>query len=159
MINNNKIGEIIKYFRIKNGMSQRELGMLVGINRTEISKIEGGIRKSINKIVLKRICNILNINFDMLIQEYDNKKEDNHIKKYKVTVKETFETSYIVPAENEIAANDFVKNFYRLADILECDVSKESEVSSETYVEELKENAISLEEKNYIVFDETQYLL
>lgn len=95
----------------------------------------------------------------MLIQEYDNKKEDNHIKKYKVTVKETFETSYIVPAENEIAANDFVKNFYRLADILECDVSKESEVSSETYVEELKENAISLEEKNYIVFDETQYLL
>ena len=36
MLNNIKIGEVIRYFRMKNNMSQRELANIVGIDRTEI---------------------------------------------------------------------------------------------------------------------------
>jgi len=82
MLNNIKIGEVIRYFRMKNNMSQRELANIVGIDRTEISKIENNIRKTINDSVLKRICNVLNINYIKLVEKSDiNNKENMKIQK------------------------------------------------------------------------------
>ena len=81
MLNNIKIGEVIRYFRMKNNMSQRELANIVGIDRTEISKIENNIRKTINDSVLKRICNVLNINYIKLVEKSDINNKENNSKK------------------------------------------------------------------------------
>lgn len=159
MINNTKIGEVIKFFRIKNDMSQSMLADLVGVSRAEISKIELGVRKTINKQFLKKICNILSINFNKLIQSFGNDNECNELKKYKVTIKEIVETDYIVSAKNETEAIDFVENFFKLAYDLQCEVTKESESFSEIEVEEIREKGLSLDENNYIVFDEFDFLL
>lgn len=159
MINNTKIGEVIKFFRIKNDMSQSMLADLVGVSRTEISKIEIGVRKTINKQLLKKICNILSINFDKLIQSFGDSNKGNELKKYKVTIKEIIETDYIVSADNEIAAIDFVENFFKLADNLQCEINKESEVFSEINVEEVRKNTSSPKGNNYILFDEYDSLL
>ena len=89
MLNNIKIGEVIRYFRMKNNMSQRELANIVGIDRTEISKIENNIRKTINDSVLKRICNVLNINYIKLVEKSDINNKENNSKKYEIIITET----------------------------------------------------------------------
>lgn len=156
---NNKIGDIIKYFRIKNNMSQNELATMIGINRSELSKIENGVRKTINKQILKRICNILNVNYTKLVQKSETNNGEKSLKKYEVTITETFKTKYIVSADNEESAIDIVENFYNLADTLNCKITKECEVFSKINTKEIKENNISSEDNNYIAFDEIAFLL
>ena len=159
MLNNIKIGEVIRYFRMKNNMSQRELANIVGIDRTEISKIENNIRKTINDSVLKRICNVLNINYIKLVEKSDINNKENNSKKYEIIITETFKTKYIVSAKDEQSAVGFINDFFKAADVLECEIRKESESFSDVDVKEIKEKHCSLEEINYILFDEADILL
>ena len=63
------IGEIIKSSRERAGISMRELGRLSGVNSSEISKIESGLRPSPNLKTLKKLCRYLDIRLNDLIFE------------------------------------------------------------------------------------------
>ena len=49
------IGEIIAEAREKANLSQRQLAKLAGVNNSELSKIESGIRKDPSPRILRKI--------------------------------------------------------------------------------------------------------
>ena len=58
------IGEIIAEAREKKGLSQRQLAKIAKINNSELSKIEAGIRKDPNPKILRKLSNIIDVNFN-----------------------------------------------------------------------------------------------
>lgn len=61
------IGEIISEAREKKGLSQRQLAKLAKINNSELSKIESGIRKDPSPRILRKISNIIDVNYSELM--------------------------------------------------------------------------------------------
>ncbi len=78
-MNNQKIGEYIKRKRKEKGLTQQTLGELVGVSFKAVSKWECG--NSIPDIsILKKLCEILEISIEELLDGKD-KKKIYHIKK------------------------------------------------------------------------------
>ena len=66
----NRIGEQVKHFRRKRGMTQQELADKAGLkNKTRISQIEGGYRIPSISDTLPKICAALGIDFDVVFKE------------------------------------------------------------------------------------------
>ena len=61
------IGEIIAEAREKKGLSQRQLAKIAKINNSELSKIESGIRKDPSPRILRKISNIIDVNYSDLM--------------------------------------------------------------------------------------------
>lgn len=61
------IGEVIAEAREKKGLSQRQLAKLAKINNSELSKIESGIRKDPSPRILRKISNIIDVNYSELM--------------------------------------------------------------------------------------------
>lgn len=61
------IGEVIAEAREKKGLSQRQLAKLAKINNSELSKIEAGIRKEPSPKILRKISNVLDVNYSDLM--------------------------------------------------------------------------------------------
>ncbi|WP_051070321.1 helix-turn-helix domain-containing protein [Clostridium thermobutyricum] len=63
------LSEYLKKKRKENNMSQRQLAKISGVSNSEISKIEGGIRKSPNPETLKKLGEALTINYSILAEK------------------------------------------------------------------------------------------
>ena len=61
------IGEVIAEAREKKGLSQRQLAKIAKINNSELSKIEAGIRKDPSPKILRKISNIIEVNYSELM--------------------------------------------------------------------------------------------
>ena len=61
------IGEVITEAREKANLSQRQLAKLANINNSELSKIESGVRKEPSPKILRRISNVLDVNYSVLM--------------------------------------------------------------------------------------------
>ena len=61
------IGEVIAEAREKKGLSQRQLAKIAKINNSELSKIEAGIRKDPSPKILRKISNVLDVNYSDLM--------------------------------------------------------------------------------------------
>ena len=61
------IGEVITEAREKANLSQRQLAKLANINNSELSKIESGVRKEPSPKILRKISNVLDVNYSDLI--------------------------------------------------------------------------------------------
>ena len=61
------IGEVIAEAREKKGLSQRQLAKIANINNSELSKIESGIRKEPSPKILRKISNVLDVNYSDLM--------------------------------------------------------------------------------------------
>ena len=61
------LGEVIAEAREKKGLSQRQLAKEANINNSELSKIEAGIRKEPNPKILRKISNIIDVNYNDLM--------------------------------------------------------------------------------------------
>lgn len=61
------VGEIIAEAREKKGLSQRQLAKIARINNSELSKIESGIRKEPSPRILRKISNIIDVNYSDLM--------------------------------------------------------------------------------------------
>ena len=61
------IGEVIAEAREKKGLSQRQLAKLAKINNSELSKIESGVRKEPSPKILRKISNVLDVNYSDLM--------------------------------------------------------------------------------------------
>ena len=61
------IGEVIAEAREKKGLSQRQLAKIANINNSELSKIESGIRKEPSPKILRKISNVLDVNYNDLM--------------------------------------------------------------------------------------------
>lgn len=61
------IGQVIAEAREKKGLSQRQLAKLAKVNNSELSKIEAGIRKDPSPRILRKISNIIDVNYSELM--------------------------------------------------------------------------------------------
>ena len=61
------IGKVITEAREKANLSQRQLAKLANINNSELSKIESGIRKEPSPKILRKISNVLDVNYSDLM--------------------------------------------------------------------------------------------
>ncbi len=91
-----KIYLILRESRIKNGLSQKELGDLVGLPQQAINRLEQGQRK-IDAELLIKMCEILNIktigNFSVnFIKEYYS--QDEHV--FSETISYSEEDSHLL---------------------------------------------------------------
>lgn len=62
-----KIGELIAEAREKKGLSQRQLAKIAKISNAELSKIESGEREIPNPKTLRKISNIIDVNYNDLM--------------------------------------------------------------------------------------------
>ena len=61
------IGEVITEAREKANLSQKQLAKLANINNSELSKIESGVRKEPSPKILRKISNVLDVNYSDLM--------------------------------------------------------------------------------------------
>lgn len=80
---NKEFAELVKNARIKKGISQRELAKMVGVSNAIISRIESGMIKQTNYLILTKLSSILSISpselFESANYEYDDILALQHI--------------------------------------------------------------------------------
>lgn len=121
-----KIGELIAEAREKKGLSQRQLAKIAKISNAELSKIESGEREIPNPKTLRKISNIIDVNYNDMM--------------------------YMIGLGIEVSPlNPFIKNYYEkmnLDQLAEAEVNVLGSISnSEQLVKSCKEN---LEKENIL---------
>ena len=121
-----KIGELIAEAREKKGLSQRQLAKIAKISNAELSKIESGEREIPNPKTLRKINNIIDVNYNDMM--------------------------YMIGLGIEVSPlNPFIKDYYEkmnLDQLAEAEVNVLGSISnSEQLVKSCKEN---LEKENIL---------
>lgn len=121
-----KIGELIAEAREKKGLSQRQLAKIAKISNAELSKIESGEREIPNPKTLRKISNIIDVNYNDMM--------------------------YMIGLGIEVSPlNPFIKDYYEkmnLDQLAEAEVNVLGSISnSEQLVKSCKEN---LEKENIL---------
>lgn len=121
-----KIGELIAEAREKKGLSQRQLAKIAKISNAELSKIESGEREIPNPKTLRKISNIIDVNYNDMM--------------------------YMIGLGIEVSPlNPFIKDYYEkmnLDQLAEAEVNVLGSISnSEQLVKSCKDN---LEKKNIL---------
>ena len=63
------IGTILKEARINNNFTLDELSRISGISKSRLSKLENGKVKNPKSFLIYRLCNILNLNYNILMRQ------------------------------------------------------------------------------------------
>ena len=129
-----KIGELIAEAREKKGFSQRQLAKIAKISNAELSKIESGEREIPNPKTLRKISNIIDVNYNDMM--------------------------YMIGLGIEVSPlNPFIKDYYEkmnLDQLAEAEVNVLGSISnSEQLVKSCKENL----KKENILESEKELLL
>lgn len=129
-----KIGELIAEAREKKGLSQRQLAKIAKISNAELSKIESGEREIPNPKTLRKISNIIDVNYNDMM--------------------------YMIGLGIEVSPlNPFIKDYYEtmnLDQLAEAEVNVLGSISnSEQLVKSCKDNL----EKENILESEKELLL
>ncbi len=138
------IGKVIAEAREKKGLSQRQLAKIANINNSELSKIESGIRKEPSPKILRKISNVLDVNYSDLmymiglgievsplnpfIKDYYSKLKGNELNEAEVNVlgskqnleklvlscEEKLNDNNILDAEKELLLNTIEDTKYQI---------------------------------------------
>ncbi len=77
----NKVGSRIRYFRLRNGLSQEKLALAAGINPAFLGHLERGL-KSPTMTTLDKIVEALNISYSEFFSEETNENDTESGKFY-----------------------------------------------------------------------------
>lgn len=74
-----EMGELIKNLRIEKGLTQEELGNLLGLKKAAINKYENGRVENIKRSIIQKMAEIFDVSPAYLMgwEEIDEKKEFN----------------------------------------------------------------------------------
>ena len=107
-----EIGQKIKEARIAKGLTQEELGNLVGLQKSAIAKYENGRVVNIKRSTLQKLAKALDLRGSDLIIEADPKEAaDLHAKVLlDVELMDTIEKYYTLSAEKQKIARDLIRS-------------------------------------------------
>ena len=71
-----EIGSLIKEARLANGLTQEELGSIVGVQKSAIAKYESGRVVNIKRSTLQKLAAALNLKGSDLIEEKPTAEDD-----------------------------------------------------------------------------------
>lgn len=76
-----EIGQKIKNARIEKGLTQQELGEIIGVQKSAIAKYENGRVVNIKRSTLQKITSALNIRLsDLIFEESPEESADFHVR-------------------------------------------------------------------------------
>lgn len=110
-----EIGEKIKTARKKKGMTQEDLGKLVGVQKSAIAKYESGRVVNIKRSTLQKIASALNIRPSELIFEESPKESASfHVKVISdLELMDTLKDYYRLTPSNQEMVRDLIRNLVK----------------------------------------------
>lgn len=90
-LSNEEIGSKIKEFRLKQGLTQTQLGEKLGVGAAAVNKWESGLVKNIKRETIQRISMVLNISPVTLIGMVEEPSSDIIVKASEFTPSELAE--------------------------------------------------------------------
>lgn len=90
-LSNEEIGSKIKEFRLKQGLTQTQLGEKLGVGAAAVNKWESGLVKNIKRETIQRISMVLNISPVTLIGMVEEPSSDIIVKASEFTSSELAE--------------------------------------------------------------------
>lgn len=94
-----EMGELIKNLRIKKGLTQEELGNLLGLKKAAINKYENGTVENIKRSIIQKMAEIFGVSPAYLMGWEDEKKEN----------KSTFNPNIITKKDEKSIQKDLKK--------------------------------------------------
>lgn len=106
------LGNIIKKARLEKGMTQEELGKMVGVQKSAIAKYENGRIVNIKRSTLQKIASALNIRPSELIFEGSPvEAADLHVKILTdIELMEAIKVYYNLSSEKQKMIRDLITN-------------------------------------------------
>ena len=110
-----KIGEKIKVARKKKGLTQEDLGKLVGVQKSAIAKYENGRVVNIKRSTLQKIASALNIRPSELIFEESPKESASfHVKVISdLELMDALKDYYKLTSSNQQMVRDLIRNLVK----------------------------------------------
>lgn len=107
-----EIGEIIKKARLERGLTQQELGDIVGVQKSAIAKYENGRVVNIKRSTLQKIAKALNIRPSELIFDESPKDTANlHVKIITdFELMDAIKDYYLLSEENQKMVRELIRN-------------------------------------------------
>lgn len=108
-----EIGQKIKNARIAKGLTQQELGNIVGVQKSAIAKYENGRVVNIKRSTLQKITSALNIRFSELIfEESPEESADFHVRILSdFELIDALKDYYKLDADNQKVIRDLIRVF------------------------------------------------
>ena len=110
-----KIGEKIKKARKTKGMTQEELGNIIGVQKSAIAKYENGRIVNMKRSTLQKIASALNIRPSELVFEESPKESASfHVKIISdLELMSTLKDYYKLSSENQKIVRDLISNLVK----------------------------------------------
>lgn len=87
------MGEYIRQLRIERGMSQEDLGKIVGVNRAAVQKWEKGSVENIKRSTIKKLSQVFNVS-PCDLMKWDDEENSSRIVQPVLTLNEQIEQAY-----------------------------------------------------------------
>lgn len=113
-----EIGQKIKKARLERGLTQQELGNIIGVQKSAIAKYESGRVINIKRSTLQKIAKALNIRPSELVFDESPKDTANlHVRILTdFELMETIKDYYVLSEENKRMIRELVKNLKKSED-------------------------------------------
>ena len=142
-----ELSKILKERSLELGLTIRNVEDLTGINHSEVSRIENGLKPKIDIIALIKICEVLDLDFEKLLKvtnylvDEDYRKRGMEImKKFKVLLQKSKQIELEVGAESEEKVAEVVNDILDKIDLFELDGMEISNEFTEMEIEEIDDN-------------------
>ena len=107
-----EIGQKIKKARLERGLTQQELGAIVGVQKSAIAKYESGRVVNIKRSTLQKIAKALNMRpSELIFNESPKEAADLHVKIITdFELMEAIRHYYTLSEENQKMVRDLMRN-------------------------------------------------
>ena len=107
-----EIGQKIKKARLERGMTQQELGDMVGVQKSAIAKYENGRVVNIKRSTLQKITKALNIRpSELLFNESPKEAADLHVRIITdFELMDAIKDYYVLSEENQRMVRDLIRS-------------------------------------------------
>ena len=107
-----EIGQKIRKARLERGMTQQELGNLVGVQKSAIAKYENGKVVNIKRSTLQKIASALNIRpSDLIFTESPKDVADLHVRIITdFELMDVLKDYYVLSEENQRMVRDLIRS-------------------------------------------------
>lgn len=107
-----EIGQRIKKARLERGLTQQELGDIVGVQKSAIAKYENGRVINIKRSTLQKIASALNIRpSELLFNESPKDTADLHVKIITdFELMDALKDYYLLSEENQRIVRDLIRS-------------------------------------------------